>query len=157
MSSDDAAGMSVSVWKGGAIFEHVSPTGVSYCTDAVMGSAHNPLGPTPMEAVLGALTGCTGVDFVSILEKMRLRIMSLRAETSCERASDHPRVYTRIHTDYWLETDPIDMRRALRAFGLAAGKYCSVSSMLMSTTEISYTLHYGGQEHGGVIRGPEMG
>lgn len=156
MPADAGEKRSVSIWKGGAAFEHETEAGVSYYTDASLEGEINraPRGPSPMGMVLGAWAGCTGVDLVSILRKMRIQIGSLRIEISAERARAHPRVYTRLHADYRIETDPVDPRRVLRAVKLSAGKYCSISAMLASTAEITYAVHYAGEEHKGVINGP---
>ncbi len=143
---------SVSVWKGDATFEHQPQGGVTYYTDAAPeGFEPHPLrGPAPMESLLGALSGCAGVDFVSIVKKMRLDLRSLRTEITAERSAEHPRVYTAIHLEYTVETDEIEPRKVRRALGLALGKYCSVASMLRSAARITYRLHYGGEVYEGV-------
>ena len=51
-------------------------------------------GPTPMELVLLGLAGCTGMDVISILEKMRQPMTNLQVRVSAERADSHPKVYT---------------------------------------------------------------
>ena len=143
---------SLTIWRGGAHFEHHAGE-VSYATDANLESApeFRPAGPSPMESLLGALAGCSGVDLVSILRKMRITIRDLRIEVAAERAEDHPRVYTRIHLEYHIDTDPIDPARVRRALALSAEKYCSVSAMLAAGALITYTLHYGGQRYEGAF------
>lgn len=146
---------SLTVWRGGAHFEHHAGA-ATYSTDANLEGAADfqPAGPSPMEVVLGALAGCSGVDLVSILQKMRIAIRELRVEVAAERASEHPRVYTRIHMDFHIDTDPVDPARVRRALGLSADKYCSVSAMLAAGALITYTLHYGGQRYEGAFHEP---
>ena len=143
---------SLTVWRGGAHFVHHVGQ-VSYATDANLEGApgFQPAGPTPMEMLLGALAGCSGIDLVSILQKMRIALRDLRIEVAAERAPDHPRVYTRIHLTYHIDTEPIDPIKVQRALGLSANKYCSVSAMLAAGALITYTLHHGGQQYEGAF------
>jgi len=147
---------SLTVWQSGAHFVH-HVGAVSHATDANLGSSpgFQPAGPAPMEALLGALTGCSGVDLVSILQRMRVTIQELRIEVAAERAPEHPRVYTRIHLDYHIQTDPIVPAKVKRALGLSTDKYCSVAAMLAATAVITYTLHYDGQRYEGAFHGKQ--
>jgi putative redox protein len=144
---------SVSTWKGGALFEHVPPSGVTYATDARLQAfpKESPDGPGPMEVLLGALTGCTGIDIVNILTKMRMEVRSFRLEADAERVPTDPRIFTKINIVYELETEPVDTAKVLRAIGLSSGKYCSVSTILGASADVTYTLRYAGEEHHGVM------
>jgi putative redox protein len=142
----------ITMWEGGARFAH--QTGAArYVTDANLEGVPDfqPAGPTPMESVLGALAGCSGVDLVSILQKMRMTIRELRIEVAAERAPIHPRVYTHIHLDYHVDTDPVDLARVQRALRLSVDKYCSVSAMLAASVRLSHTLHYDGERYEGTF------
>jgi putative redox protein len=151
---------SSSTWKGGGLFEHTPPSGKTYVTDARLDSpAHtkeNLEGPSPMEVLLGALAGCSGVDLVGMLTKMRLEITSLRFEVNTERRTECPRTFTKIHVVYDLETDPVDPAKALRAIELSVNKYCSVSAILSESAEMSYTLRYAGDVHHGTIHATSL-
>lgn len=94
--------------------------------------------PSPMEVVLAGLGGCTGMDVISILEKMRLPVERFEVELSADRAQDHPKVFTKIEMDYkvWGENLPED--KVKRAVELTQEKYCSVLHMLNKTAEIVY-------------------
>lgn len=142
-----------SLWMGGGLFEHRPEGSVVYETDgpATGEPGYQLRAAKPMEVLIGALTGCTGVDLVSILTKMRVELRSLRIEASTERAEELPRIYSRIHLDYWLETAQPEMRKVKRALWLSTNKYCSVSAMLGHSAEITYTLHYQDETHSGVM------
>ncbi len=146
---------SVSTWKAAAVFEHEADSHVSYKTDARLEAFPRDSleGPTPMELLLGALAGCTGIDLVSTLAKMRLELRSLRIAVEGEREEEHPRVFRKIRVTYDIETDPADPEKVLRAVELSAGKYCSVSAMLACRAGIEYTLRSAGREHHGVMHG----
>ncbi len=152
MAEASATKRSLAVWQGGAHFTHHVGE-VSYATDANLEGTpdFHPAAPSPMELLLGALAGCSGIDLVSILQKMRIVLRELRIEVAAERAPEHPRVYTRIHLTYHVDTEPIDPVRVQRALGLSANKYCSVSAMLAASALITYTLHHGGQRYEGAF------
>ena len=123
-------------WAGGLRFVHRSASGHAVVTDAPADKGGGGTAPSPMEFVILGLIGCTGVDVVSILQKMRQPVTSCEVQATSERAEDHPRVYTRIHLVYILRGD-LDPKKVERAVGLSEQTYCSVSAMLRGTAEIS--------------------
>jgi len=94
-------------------------------------------GLAPMKVVLIGLCGCTAMDVVSILQKKRQPFTGLQVRATAERASDHPRVYTRIHLEYIVRGKGVDPQAVERAIELSQTKYCSVSAMLAKTAEIT--------------------
>jgi putative redox protein len=97
-------------------------------------------GPSPMQAVLMAMAGCTGMDVVSILRKMRASLEGLIIHVEGARAAEHPKVFTGIHLRYqvWgvgLEHEPVE-----RAVTLSLEKYCPVAAMLKKTADVTYDV-----------------
>lgn len=123
-------------WAGGMRFVHHSATGHAVVTDAP--ADHGGLGsaPTPMELIILGLIGCTGVDVVCILQKMKQPLESFAVSAEHERAGDHPKVYTKIHVVYTLRGD-LDPKKVERAVALSEKTYCSVSAMLRSSAAIT--------------------
>jgi putative redox protein len=144
---------SMTRWLGGALFEHQMEGGVAYRSDAPLHgkSVADLEGPTPMEMLIGSLAGCTGVDIVSMLEKMRVVVTDFRIEVSTTRAQVHPKIYEHIHLDYHVDTESPDMRKVLRAAKLSTEKYCSVSAMLAGRVKLTYALHHAGETIEGVM------
>jgi len=100
------------------------------------------IGPSPLELVLQALGGCTTMDIVSILQKMRRTITSLTIDISADRRDEYPRIFTRIRLLYKLISADTTENELARAIKLSEEKYCSVSGMLRPTVKIttSYEL-----------------
>jgi putative redox protein len=144
---------------GGACFEHRVDGGGAYLTDAPQEAAPDaPLrGPKPMELLLGAAAGCTGVDLVQILGKMRLTPTRLEITVDGARADEHPRVFREVRISYEIETTPVDRRKVERAVALSATKYCAASATLASAGRVTYRLCYDGIESEGVIDGVDGG
>jgi putative redox protein len=126
------------VWTKDMEFEGHSESGHHVTFDA--GTAHAN-GPSPMEAVLMALCGCSSVDVVSILQKKREPLSGLTVSATAEQATAPPRVFTRIMMTY-LIGGPVSKKAAEAAVALSKNKFCSVSKMLEKAVQIDYTIEY---------------
>jgi putative redox protein len=96
------------------------------------------LGSRPMEMLLLGLGGCTMIDVVLILRKARQAFTDIRVEINAERASEVPKVFTRIHLHFVVTGEQLDSRRVDRAISLSAQKYCSATKMLDSVAQITH-------------------
>ena len=119
-------------WKGGLGFEAVNAQGVAVRMDS---PSENPY-LTPMELVLMALAGCTGMDTADILRKKRQQVESMEVRARGTRAEDHPRVYTAIELEYVVSGADVSEEAVARSIELSMNKYCSVSAMLAPSVPI---------------------
>ncbi|MDE2996549.1 MAG: OsmC family protein [Bacteroidota bacterium] len=104
-------------------------------------------GVGPMQLLMMAIGGCSGVDIVSILRKRRQQIKSFRIEVNGDKPDGvSPSVYEHIELHFMLEgqVDPVKVKRAI---DLSLGKYCSVSRILEKTATISYRYSVNGTEY----------
>ncbi|MGA1848886.1 MAG: OsmC family protein [Thermoplasmatota archaeon] len=101
---------------------------------------------SPMELVLQALLGCTAMDVVSILKKMKVEYDSFEVHESNERSVEHPKVYTKIHLMFRFEGKDLDNEKIKKAVYLSKDRYCSVSAMLKASVEISYEITVNGEK-----------
>ncbi len=92
----------------------------------------------PLELVLIALGGCTGMDVVPLLKKMRQYVTGVTLNITAERSEEHPRVFTSIAIEYVVTGRGIEEEKVKRAVELSQEKYCSVSAMLKKACPISY-------------------
>jgi putative redox protein len=127
-----------SEWKQGKIFDGIAENGNTVQFDA--DPAHTQ-GPSPMEAVLMALCGCTSVDVVSILEKKRQPLTGLRVTATATQAETAPRVFTHIKLTYAVK-GKLSRKAIEDAVALSKDKYCSVSKMLEKAATIEYEIVY---------------
>ena len=97
-------------------------------------------GIKPMEAVLVALGGCTGMDVVSILNKMKVNFDSFEIIIDAERAKEHPKVFTKIHLTYRFKGKNLPRDKIEKAVRLSQERYCSVSAMLRKSAEIDWEI-----------------
>ena len=95
-------------------------------------------GNKPMEMVLIALGGCSAMDVLSILKKMREDVRDFDIELEAERASDHPAVFTKIHLKYVVTGKDLKEENINKAIDLSMNKYCSVTAMLKESVDITW-------------------
>ena len=121
-------------WKNeGLLFEGVTAHGK---VDLASSSDEVGQGPTPMELLAVSLAGCTSMDVVSILVKMRQPLEGFSVEVAGERAEEHPRRFTSIAVVYRLKGD-LDERKVERAIRLSEERYCSVEATLRPAVPIT--------------------
>lgn len=117
-------------------FEATSESGHTWTFDVAKQA-----GPTPMEAVLMALCGCTAIDVLSILNKKREGHTGLHVHATAEKAPDSPSVFTHIRLVYRV-TGKVNPKSVEDAVHLSKTKYCSVSAMLEKTAKIDFVIEY---------------
>jgi putative redox protein len=96
------------------------------------------LGARPMQLILMGLGGCTSMDMLSVLKKMREDVKSYKVTVDAERATEHPMVFTKIHVHYILE-GKLKKENVEKAIALSMDKYCSVTHMLNTTATITHS------------------
>jgi len=97
-------------------------------------------GPRPKNLVLASLTGCTGMDVISILNKMRVKVDSFRVIADGEAATEHPKVFNKIHLIYEFKGKDLPMDKLKKAVELSQNRYCPVSAMLKNVLDLSYEI-----------------
>lgn len=128
------------------VFEGLSGSGHRLLMDSSPETGGANQGMRPMETVLVGLGGCTGMDVVSILNKMRVNFSGFEMEILGKRAAEHPKVYERITVRYRFLADITDADKIIRAVTLSQEKYCSVSAMLVKTAHIDAEVYINDEE-----------
>ncbi|MED4228062.1 OsmC family protein [Neobacillus cucumis] len=127
-------------WNGKMAFAGTTPSGHEIKMDAAPEVGGENTGARPTELLLQAAAGCTAMDIISILQKMRLEPTSFQIDVDGERAEEHPKRFTNINLHYALDGDlPED--KVIRAIQLSKDKYCSVSHSLNADITVSYSIN----------------
>ena len=131
--------MNISVnWVDGLLMVGKSDSGHTITMDGPPESGGENLGVRPMEMLLLGVAGCTMIDVVTTLKKMRQDLTHCETKISAERANDHPRVFTDIHIQFIVRGKDLDSKKVDKAITLSAEKYCSASIMLGETATITH-------------------
>jgi putative redox protein len=100
-------------------------------------------GPRPKPLVLSALAGCTGMDVIYVLRKMKIEPSYFNVAVDGNLTDDHPKQYDKIHVVYeFKKDDGLDEHKVETAVGLSQEKYCGVSALLKKGAELSYEICY---------------
>jgi putative redox protein len=126
-------------WKEGLHFEGESD-GQIVQLDSTVEAGGKALGPSPVRLVLIALAGCTGMDVISLLKKMRQDVTHFQVDVSSERAQEHPKVYTSYELVYRVRGHSLDRDLVEKAVNLSEDKYCSVAAMLRVAAPITFRI-----------------
>jgi putative redox protein len=125
-----------SEWKGDMAFE-ADVNGHKVIMDAnIEGGGHN-LGPSPKKLLLVALSGCTGMDVVSVLKKMRVDIQKCSIEVQGDVAEEHPKRYTKMHVIYKFTGKDIPMDKLEKAVKMSEDTYCGVEALFKLAIDVT--------------------
>lgn len=102
------------------------------------GSTENGHGPKAL--LLSALSGCSGIDVVDILTKMKVEFTDFTIETEAEQTDEHPKVFRDIHIIFHVRTAAENEDKIRKAVDLSLEKYCGVAAMLKKNSGIYYTV-----------------
>jgi putative redox protein len=131
---------------GGMAFQGEAASGHRVMLDAASEVGGHNQGFRPTELTAVSLAGCTAMDVVSILQKMRVTIEDFRVEVDAQNRPQHPRVFTHIRLDFRLRSPDCTAEQVKRAVALSAERYCSVSAMLEKTANIERHVFLNGEE-----------
>jgi putative redox protein len=123
----------------GMAFQATTGSGHELVLDAAADMGGTERGPRPIDLLLVGLGGCTGMDVISILRKMRQDVTGYAIRLRGHRASDHPRVFTSIQVEHVVRGRALSPDSVRRAVELSASRYCSAAAMLGQVARIDET------------------
>lgn len=121
----------------GMTFVAESGSGHALVVDASPEVGGRDLGPRPMELVLMGTGACSAIDVVHILRKARQPVAGCVLEMDSDRASEDPKVFTRIHFHYIVTGKGLAATQVERAIRLSQEKYCSATAMMARTAQVT--------------------
>lgn len=130
-------------WEGNLAFTMTNSHGKHLKMDAREEAGGEGSGVSPMEAVLGGLAGCMGIDTFMALKPYQDKIERLEFVTDGERKEAPPRYFTKIHVTIYVDGD-VPSSRVWRAIRLSDEKYCSVANSLKA--ELYYMVVLNGEK-----------
>lgn len=115
-------------WKGNMQFD-TEVNGHHFMIDADESVGGGNSGPRPKPLMLASLAGCTGMDVVSLLKKMRQEIDFFNVVVEGDTTDEHPKTYFRMHVIYEFRGKNLDMDKIEKAISLSEERYCGVSAV----------------------------
>ncbi len=126
-------------WLEGMAFKSESD-GHSLIMDVGKDGGGKDLGPRPKPLLLTALSGCSGMDVVSILGKMRISDYNLRIEMEADSTPEHPKYYDMIRMFFIFKGENLPADQIIHAVELSTTRYCGVNAMLKQAAQITSTI-----------------
>ncbi len=128
-------------WNGGMQFTG-NIDGHTFIMDTTAAGGGTNSGPSPKPFLLTALGGCTGMDIVPMLHKMRVAFSDFSIDVDAALSDEHPRVYTEININYYIKMAEADHDKMEKAVAMSKDKYCGVSAMLEKICPINFKINY---------------
>jgi putative redox protein len=126
-------------WKEGLSFEaDVAGYKIAIDTDPEFGGQGR--GPKPKPLMMLALAGCTGMDVVSILNKMRVKFDTLNVLVEGDLTEEHPKHFTKMKLVYEIGGNNVDLKKVEKAVEMSKERYCGVSYSYKKAMEIEYEI-----------------
>lgn len=126
-------------WLEGMAFES-EVNGHKIVLDAVESVGGKDRGPRPKPLMLLALAGCTGMDVVSILTKMRVELDNFTVEVEANLTEEHPKQYDEMKVIYKFWGKDLPMEKLEKAVNLSDERYCGVSAVYKKALKMSHEI-----------------
>jgi len=128
-------------WIGGMQFESDNPSGKTVIMDTDVEGTDVRFGLSPKAMMLSSLAGCSGLDIVSVLEKMKVTDYKLKMVIDGELTDEHPKYYHTVIVDYHFSGKDLNAKKIKKAVDLSVDKYCGVMEMFRQFAEIKTNIH----------------
>jgi len=94
-------------------------------------------GPHPKPFMLAALGGCTAMDVISILQKMRVKVEKFNVHVEGELTEEHPKQFYKMHVVYEFTGKNLPMDKLKKAVELSEERYCGVTAVYKKVMELT--------------------
>lgn len=116
--------------------------GGSFYIDAAQEVGGEGKGVRPKALMLTSLAGCTGMDIVSLLKKMRAEVEGIEIDVAAELTEEHPKYYHKVHMEYRFYGKEFQKDKIEKAVNLSIDKYCGVMEMFRKFAEVTTEIKY---------------
>ena len=128
------------VWKENMVFESDNPSGETLFMDAPDEGIENK-GLRPKALMLSSLAGCSGLDVVSLLKKMRAEVDDFKMVVHGELTEEHPRYYHKVVIEYHFYGSDLQEDKINKAVKLSVDQYCGVMEMFRQFAKVSTEVY----------------
>ena len=100
------------------------------------------MGPRPKPLMMVALAGCTGMDVVSILKKMRVNYEAFHVDVEADQTEEHPIRYSSMKVIYRFKGKDLPKEKIEKAVNLSRDRYCGVSANYAKAFPLDHEIVY---------------
>ncbi len=128
------------VWKENMLFESDNPSGDTLFMDAPDEGIQSK-GLRPKAMMLSSLAGCSGLDVVSLLKKMRAEVDDFKIVVHAELTDEHPKYYDKVSVEYHFYGSDMKEDKIQKAVDLSVEKYCGVMEMFRRFADVKTSVY----------------
>lgn len=129
------------VWTEKSQFETDNPSGHKFTMFDKSQDNGDTVGFAPKALMLSSLAGCSGLDVVSLLAKMRAEVEDFKVIVTAELTEEHPKFYNKVKVDYHFTDSELQPEKIQKAVNLSVTKYCGVMEMFRQFAEVKTEIH----------------
>lgn len=130
-----------SSFSGGMAFK-TNINGHEVLTDTTEDDGGSNSGPSPKRLMLTALSGCTGIDIVSILNKMKVSFSDFTIDIDATLSEAHPKIYEHVKLIYSIRIAESDHAKMEKAVNISQEKYCGVYAMFSAFAKMESIVRF---------------
>ena len=129
------------VWKENLLFESDNPSGHSVLIDTSSENGGENKGLGPKALMLSSLAGCSGLDVVSLLKKMRAEVADFKMVVHAELTEEHPKYYHKVAVEYHFYGSNLQEDKINKAVKLSIDQYCGVMEMFRQFAKVTTEVY----------------
>jgi|TARA_B110000116_G_scaffold262204_1_gene267246 putative redox protein len=129
------------VWKDNMLFESDNPSGHSVLIDTSSENGGENKGLGPKALMLSSLAGCSGLDVVSLLKKMRAEVADFKMVVHAELTEEHPKYYHKVAVEYHFYGSNLQEDKINKAVKLSIDQYCGVMEMFRQFAKVTTEVY----------------
>ena len=129
-------------WKNKMLLESDNPLGKNLLMESGPNFGGSNQGLSPKALMLSSLGGCTGLDLLSLLKKMRVEIEGFKVIVNGELTEEHPKYYDKVSIDYYFIGTDLNKENIKKAVSLSEERYCGVIKMFRAFAEVTIAIHF---------------
>jgi putative redox protein len=129
-------------WKNKMLLESDNPLGKNLLMESGPDFGGSNQGLSPKALMLSSLGGCTGLDLLSLLKKMRVEIEGFKVIVNGELTEEHPKYYDKVSIDYYFIGTDLNKENIKKAVSLSEERYCGVIKMFRALAEVTIAIHF---------------
>jgi len=128
-------------WQQDMVFKSDNPSGDEIFIDASEEFGGTNSGLRPKAMMLSSLAGCSGLDVIALLKKMKVDIDNLKIVTKGELTEEHPKYYHKVKIDYHFFGNELKEKKIKKAVDLSIERYCGVFEMFRHFAKMETEIH----------------
>ena len=129
-------------WKNKMLLESDNPLGKNLLMESGPDFGGSNQGLSPKALMLSSLGGCTGLDVLSLLKKIRVEIEDFKVTVNGELTEEHPKYYDKVSIDYYFTGTDLNKEKIKKAVSLSEERYCGVIKMFRAFAEVTIAIHF---------------